>query len=235
MKKYLWLGFIGTVLSLVCDLLLGWMVYPDTGDYMTGMLAGCAELSYLRMGLSVVFGAIVIPMQYFGFKAIADIIGKGNHKKSKFYQKLVNAGAVATASMGASVHILCVIMMFGMRIECDHGFDPMVAATMLEMIPESVLQFTLWGVLPVSVIMMTPYMIMAVVMFWAIVRGRTELPKWMCICNPLIANLFTNLITVVIPNTAFSNGVGMASMALGGMLPFVAVLIWLYCKKSKVS
>ena len=27
-RKLLWLGFIGSCLSLICDFLLGWMVYP---------------------------------------------------------------------------------------------------------------------------------------------------------------------------------------------------------------
>lgn len=37
-KKLLLLGFIGSVLSLICDLLLGWMVYPEASDFYIAMI-----------------------------------------------------------------------------------------------------------------------------------------------------------------------------------------------------
>jgi len=98
---------------------------------------------------------------------------------------------------------------------------------MLESIPASALQFTLWGILPVTLIMMTPYMIGAASMFLAIFKKQTVLPQWMCLLNPLAAKVLLNAVAVIAPNTALSNGLGMANMALGGMIPFLGILIWL--------
>jgi len=221
-RKLLWLGFIGSCLSLICDFLLGWMVYPEAGNHYIAMIASCGSLSWARLGLSAAFGAVGIPMQYFGFKAISEIIGRNTR-----CGKLVNAGAVSTATMGGSVHILCVALMALVKLEFDHGFDPNLAPTMLESIPASALQFTLWGILPVTLIMMTPYMIGAVAMFLAIFKKQTVLPRWMCLLNPLTAKVLLNAVAVIAPNTALSNGLGMANMALGGIIPFLGILIWL--------
>ena len=139
MKKRLTLGLIGTVLSLIGDLLLGWMVYP-VDDPMMGMLLGCAELSWARLGLSVLFGGVGIPMQAFGFLAMAELIGG---RAAKF----IRAGAWSTAAMGGGVHILCVALMALLKQGYALGFDPAQAATMLETIPAGALAFTLWGVL----------------------------------------------------------------------------------------
>lgn len=222
LKKLLILGFIGSCLSLICDFLLGWTVYPQAANHYIAMIYSCADLSWIRLGLSAVFGAIGIPMQYFGFKAIAEIIGGGTR-----CGKLVNAGAISTAAMGGSVHILCVALMAIIKIEYACGFDPTAAPTMLESIPHSALQFTLWGILPVTLIMMTPYSLGAIAMFVAIAKGRSPLPKWMCILNPLAAKVLLNAVAMIAPNTNLSNGLGMANMALGGMIPFLGILIWM--------
>lgn len=228
-KKLLCLGFIGSCLSLICDFLLGWIVYPENGNHYIAMIASCAGLSWVRLGLSAAFGAVGIPMQYFGFKAIAEIIGRDTR-----CGKLVHAGAVSTAAMGGSVHILCVALMALLKIEFQGGFDPSLAPTMLESIPASALQFTLWGILPVSLIMMTPYMLGAAAMFLAIFKKQTALPRWMCLLNPLTAKILLNAVAVIAPNTALSNGLGMANMALGGMIPFLGILIWV-CRKEGTS
>ncbi len=228
MKKYLLLGLLGTCLSLICDLLLGWMVYPAAegpfGLYI-GMMAGCEQLSWARLGLSALFGATGIPMQYFGFKALADLVGQGGHPKSAVYRKLMGAGAISTLAMGGTVHVLCVALMALIKVECLAGFDARAAGTLLGALPPSAVQFALWGILPVSAVMMTPYYIMAVVLFLAIFKGRTCLPKWACLLNPLTAMVVCNAVGMLVPNTAFSNGLSMSNMALGGMIPFLGALL----------
>ena len=203
-KKLLWLGFLGSCLSLICDFLLGWMVYPEADSHYIAMIASCADLSWVRLGLSAVFGAVGIPMQYFGFKAIAEIIGRNTR-----CGKLVYAGAVSTVAMGGSVHILCVALMALLKVEFEGGFASSPASAMLESIPVSALRFTLWGILPVALIMMMPYMIGAVTIFLAIFKKQTILPRWMCLLNPLTAKVLLNAVAVIAPNTALSNGLGM--------------------------
>lgn len=222
MKKMLCLGLMGTVLSLICDFLLGFMVYPEADNHYLAMIASCGELSWVRLGLSALFGAMGIPMQYAGFKAISEMIGRQTR-----CGRLVHAGAVSTLALGGSVHILCVALMALMKVECMHGFDPLAADGLLQAIPESAMYFALWGILPVTLIMMTPYFCMAAAMFWAILRGKTDMPKWMCLLNPLTAKVLLNVVAVIAPNSAIANGLGMANMALGGMIPFLGILIWM--------
>ena len=222
MKKMLFLGLIGTLLSLIGDFLLGFMVYPEAGSHYLAMLASCGHLSWTRLGLSALFGAVGIPLQYYGFKAIREIIGR--HTRCG---RLVHAGAVSTLALGGSVHILCVALMALIKVECTHGFDPLAASSLLAAIPESAMQFALWGILPVTLIMMIPYYGMAVAMFLAILLGKTDMPKWTCLLNPLAAKLFLNVVAVIAPNSAITNGLGMANMALGGMIPFLGILIWM--------
>jgi len=222
MKKMLFLGLIGTLLSLIGDFLLGFMVYPEADNHYLAMLASCGHLSWTRLGLSTLFGAVGIPLQYYGFKAIGEIIGR--HTRCG---RLVHAGAVSTLALGGSVHILCVALMALIKVECSHGFDPLAAGSLLEAIPESAMQFALWGILPVTLIMMIPYYGMAIAMFLAIFRGKTDMPKWMCLLNPLAAKVLLNVAAVIAPNSALTNGLGMANMALGGMIPFLGILIWM--------
>jgi len=225
MKKMLFLGLIGTLLSLIGDFLLGFMVYPEADNHYLAMLASCGHLSWTRLGLSTLFGAVGIPLQYYGFKAIGEIIGR--HTRCG---KLVHAGAVSTLALGGSVHILCVALMALIKVECTHGFDPLASGSLLEAIPESAMQFALWGILPVTLIMMILYYGMAIAMFLAIFRGKTDMPKWMCLLNPLAAKVLLNAAAVIAPNSAISNGLGMANMALGGMIPFLGILIWMTLK-----
>ena len=222
MKKMLFLGLIGTLFSLICDFLLGFMVYPKAGSHYLAMLASCGHLSWIRLGLSALFGAVGIPLQYYGFKAIGEIIGR--HTRCG---RIVHVGALSTLAMGGSVHILCVALMALIKVECTHGFDPLAASSLLEAIPESAIQFALWGILPVTLIMMIPYYGMAIAMFLAIFRGKTDMPKWMCLLNPLAAKVLLNAVAVIAPNSAIANGLGMANMALGGMIPFLGILIWM--------
>jgi hypothetical protein len=49
--------------------------------------------------------------------------------------------------------------------------------------------------------------------------------------SKLDADTLLNAVAVIAPNTALSNGLGMANMALGGMIPFLGILIWLNRKE----
>ena len=154
LKKKLGIGLLGAVMGLVGDFLLGWLVYPSFEIPYAGMIAGCADLSYARMGLSICFGGIGIPLQYFGFKAIADMIREGGHTR---LAGLVHSGGAATAAMGGAVHILCVVAMMLVRAECDNGFDPAAAGTLLGTVPDSAMQFLLWALLPFTAIFYVLY------------------------------------------------------------------------------
>ena len=133
MKKLLWLGFTGSCLSLICDFLLGWMVYPEAGNHYIAMIASCGSLSWARLGLSAAFGAVGIPMQYFGFKAISEIIGRntrcalGNTDAFQLYTALKSV-ASDRCDAGRQDHLFygCVTLESIITDHCNrfslHGF-----------------------------------------------------------------------------------------------------------------
>lgn len=234
MKKYLWIGLIGSVFSLAGDLLLSWLVYPESSDYYIAMIASCADLSYLRLGLSALCGGIGIPLQYYGFKAVAEIIGQSENKNALRCQNILRLGATPTALFGGSVHILCVALMLIVRIECNNGFSPLEAATLLDAFPQLVIPLAIWAVLPISVICMVPYMIAMIAMFWAFFKKDTNLPRWMCLLNPLVFVVVVNIVTEFAPNTSLFNGLRMANKPFGAIATFICCLFFLKEKKIEV-
>ena len=227
LKKLLILGILGALCSLIGDFLLGWLVYPHADNHYLAMLASCEDLSYARLGLSVLFGGIGIPMQAFGFWSISQLMHRSKD------QKIIQAGSISTATMGGAVHILCVGLMLGMKMASQSGFEVLEATSLWDAIPASLLQFCLWGMLPFTLVMMLPYMMMAITMFMAILKQRTSLPRWMCILNPLMAKVLLNGVAILSPNSYLSNALGMANMALGGLIPFVGVYWYLKIKGEK--
>lgn len=232
LQKMLGIGLLGAVMGLVGDFLLGWLVYPTIEIPYIGMIAGCADLSYARMGLSMVFGGLGIPLQYFGFRAVSDIIRAGGHEKSA---KLVHLGAAATAALGGAVHILCVVAMYLVRVECDHGFEPLAGSTLLDAIPDSAMQFALWGLLPFTAVFYVLYLVGLVTMFVAFAAKYTNLPRLTCLFNPLLGMWLINTATGFLPNTELVNSLRMGNMGFGSLIAFSGVLVMLSVRKDSTS
>ena len=72
----------GVVFSLVTiifgEIPIGWVKYPETGNELLDIILGSSDLSMLQMVSGALLGGIFIPLQYYGFKAIAEIILKQN-------------------------------------------------------------------------------------------------------------------------------------------------------------
>ncbi len=230
-KTLLLIGLLATLLSLICDFLLGWLVYPAAAIPGMGMLAGCDQLSFTRLGLSCLFGGVGIPLQAAGFWGIARWVGQSPHPKAATWQKRIRAGAISTATLGGAVHILCVFLMAILHLEIKAGFDVAGASSLAALLPPSALDYSLWGLLPVTLLMMPPYILMAIALFCAIFKGATPMPRWMALCNPFTGMVLAQGLQMLLGNTAFSNAIGMAGMALGGLVPFAGILLWLHAHK----
>lgn len=215
----------GIVVSLVTvfggEIPIGWVVNPETDNAIFSMILGYASLSLPQLACGVFFGGIGIPLQYYGYKAIADIIDKSDCKKCA---KLTEIGAKAIAFGGATVHVICVALMYICKRECSN--------TLTEL-PQNVIDFTLWLVLPFSVVFMTIYTVMTIAMAIPIVKGKTIFPKWAVFFNPLVAKVLIPIIAMILPNTKLVNGLNMADMGIGSLITFGGLLILLekYQKK----
>ena len=167
------------------------------------------------MASGVFFGGIGIPLQYYGYKAIAEIISKTDCRKCA---KLTEIGAKAIAFGGGIVHVICIALMYICKMECTSAMTEL---------PNTVIEFTLWIVLPFSAVFMTIYSVMTIAMAIPIVKGKTIFPKWAVVFNPLAAKVLIPVVAVILPNTKIVNGLNMADMGIGSLITFVGVLILL--------
>lgn len=222
-KLYWILGFVGVLLSLSGDLLLGAHVHPDGADAYTRLMLGCSQVPHLYLALGLFVGAVGIPMQYFGYEAVLGVV-RGNGRATTLC-RLIHWGNVAIAFWGASVHILCSLLMLMMKFfpitpDMLTGSNP---SDVLGALPQELVDFTLYYLMPITAVMLSLYYLMAVSLFLAIVSGRTSLPRWACLFNPMIVEVMMNFLPNV--NNAFVNGLLMSNMALGGLITFTGILL----------
>ena len=92
-RKLLIIGLIASIVTVLGgELTIGWVEYPRVENDLTGMmgmLLGSANLSLWQLACGVLFGGIGIPLQYYGFKATAQLVEKGGSKRAS---KLIHVG-----------------------------------------------------------------------------------------------------------------------------------------------
>lgn len=222
-KLYWILGFVGVLLSMTGDLLLGAHVHPDAPDAYTRLMLGCSQVPHHFIALGLFVGAIGIPMQYFGYESVLSIVRSRGCCATLC--RLIHWGNVAIAFWGASVHILCSLLMLMMKLypispEMLVGTD---MSDILASLPPALVDFTLYYLMPITAVMLLLYYVMAVSLFIAIVSGKTQLPRWACLFNPMLVEVLINFMPNV--NNAFVNGMLMSNMALGGLITFTGILL----------
>lgn len=218
-RRLLLIGLLASIVTvLLGEIPIGWTDYPAVpGDAtgMLGMLISSGELSMGQLALGVLFGGIGIPLQYFGFEGAARIVGAGGSRKSA---RIMHWGAMTTAGLGDIVHVVCIGLMFVCKC------TDLTSMTGLGSIPQPVMDFALWLVMPVSIVFMPVYYAMCAALFAAVVRGKTCLPRWAALLNPLTATLVINALPLLLPASPAVNALGMANMGLGSVLTFAALL-----------
>ena len=222
-KLYWILGFVGVLLSMTGDLLLGAHVHPDAADAYTRLMLGCSQVPHHFVALGLFVGAIGIPMQYFGYESVLSVVRSSG--RCATLCRLIHWGNISIAFWGASVHILCSILMLMMKL---YPILPemLVGSNMTDILgslPPALVDFTLYYLMPITAVMLLFYYLMAVSLFLAIVLGKTSLPRWACLFNPMLVEVLMNCLPNV--NNAFVNGLLMSNMALGGLITFTGILL----------
>lgn len=219
MRRLLWIGLAASIVTVIGgELPIGWVDYPViAGDPtgLLGMLIGSGQLSLWQLGCGVLFGGIGIPLQYDGFKALYILAYEGRSDRA---EQIIRLGAKATAGLGGAVHVLCVALMFLSR-----GLDPALTT-----LPQPILDFALWLVLPLCVVFMPVYYAMCIALMAMVLRGRTRLPRWAAVFNPLTGTLLLNSLPLFLSASPLVNALSMASMGLGSALTFGGILLLLY-------
>lgn len=215
-RRLLRIGLIASLVTvLLGELPIGWTVYPTVeGDPfgLIGMIIGSGSLSMWQLASGALFGGIFIPLQSYGFEGVSQIVKDGGNPRAA---KLIHAGAVATGFFGGIVHVICVALMYVCRL---------LNAQALAGLPAEVLEFSLWLVAPVSIVFMPVYYAMCIALFVVVVKGKTCLPRWAAMLNPLTATLVINALPLLLPASALVNALGMANMGIGSVLTFGGAL-----------
>ena len=215
-KNWFIIGIVFAIMTMLGgEIPIGWTVYPEADNELVAMIIGCGNLSIVQLASGVLFGGIGIPLQYYGYKAIGRIVEMSGSEKCS---KLIYLGAKAIAFWGGIVHIICVALMFICKIEGTHA---------LEQLPQSVIDFTLWLVLPITVVFMVIYIPMTIAMIIPIIKGKTIFPKWAVIFNPIVYKILLNIIAFITPNTELMNGIRMSNMGIGSLVTFIGLLLLL--------
>lgn len=213
LRKLFIIGIIASVITVIGgELPIGWVVNPEAENEIMSMIMGYGSLSNIQLACGAFFGGIAIPLQYYGFKAVSLIIKDGGNEKTG---RIVDAGAKFTAFFGGVVHVICVALMFVIRI-----YMPIT-----DNIPQDIIDFALWLVLPVSFVFMTVYTAMLIAIFIAVVKGRTFFPKWAAVFNPMLTKFIIPVISFILPNTEITNALNMADMGLGSLITFSGLLM----------
>jgi hypothetical protein len=214
-RKMLWIGIVFAILTVVGgEMPIGWTVYPEAENQLMGFLKGSESLSMIQLGCGVLFGGVGIPLQYYGYRAIAQILNKSGCGKCS---QMIEVGAGAIAFGGGSVHILCTALLFMCRMGNMH----------------TVTDFTVWLVLPFSLLFMLIYTPMATAMFIPVIRGETIFPRWAAIFNPLIYKGLLNAFAMLAPNVPWANGIRMSNMGIGSLITFAGILLLLSREAAK--
>ena len=87
-KKLFIFGIIVSIVTIFGgEIPIGWVVNPEADNEILSMIMGYASLSLPQLACGVFFGGIGIPLQYYGYKAIAEIISKTDCKKCAKIEK----------------------------------------------------------------------------------------------------------------------------------------------------
>lgn len=215
------LAFAGAVLSIIGDTLLGGLTYAAGIGRMTGLMLSCQQLSYARIGMGALFGALGIPLTFFGFEQLARLLENGGAKRAALHGKLMRAGAYSVAFWGAAVHVLCAAAMAAEKFALESGFAPTGEST-LDTVPQQLLAPALWLLVPIMIIFVLMYTVACIVLFVDIAAGKTYLARWACVCNPFIIKIVLNALSNVMPNTPLFNGLRFSNMSFGALILFIS-------------
>jgi hypothetical protein len=121
-------------------------------------------------------------------------------------------------ALGGGVHIICCYLVAGMKMNIDSDTADVVSAVMNQqagfLVPSFIVFFAVYFVACISMIVL-------------IVKGKTILPKWMWILNPLVMKIVINALGKLGTN-AFFNGLACSNMSLGAL---IILLTWMIAIK----
>jgi hypothetical protein len=214
--KFMYVGMIGAILTIIGDfLLLGVDSSTSGGGLFDKYLEIASKISYTRIGLAGFFGYLGIPLTAIGFLALYQMVKEKESCLAKVYQCSV---ILCFAALGGGVHLICCYLVTGMKMNIDSGAADAVSAVIHQQVGFLV---------PSLIVFFAVYLVACISMAVLIAKGKTILPKWMWILNPLVMKILINALGKL-GTSAFFNGLACSNMSLGAL---IILLTWMIAIK----
>ncbi len=202
-EKLMLIGLIGAIITVLGEMCQGAVPSTDTADKMAKLFSSFENLPVWRIGVGSTVGAIGILMQFFGVYGIYLSFKDKESKTAKIYYY----GMYVFSVIGAIVHVLMSVMVYTYKISLD---------TMLE--------FTLWFVIPILVIFFIGYIPFGVAMAIQFYKKQTPFYPWLWLLNPLFGKAFFGAVTEILPSGTVTNGIAYSNMGLSSVILFGIIL-----------
>lgn len=212
-QRALKIGIFGAILTLIGDLLIGAMKFPEGANMIEGYFDIALEMPAWRPIVGGMIGFLGISLEFFGLMTLYPLIRAGMPRGAKFYKL---ACYVYLAVAGGAVHLPCGAFMWLYRVVSE------AAGTAVGY--DIAWKYLLYFLLPVSGVFMVFFIGASVIQFVAFVRGLTPFPRWYCAFNLLVGQGVFNAVRRF-GNSAVVNGIGTSNKSLGAIVMFAALLI----------
>lgn len=213
-------GAAGAVLTMIGDFLLLGVSSAGAEGALGQYLMAAEKISYTRIGLAGFFGYLGIPATAFGFYALYRMLAE----KTGTFARLYRMSVYGFAAFGGAIHIICCYLLTGMKKALETGTAP---DAMLDVILAEQGGY----VIPAMIVFFAVYLVNIVAMAVLIAKGRTPLPRWMWVLNPLTFKILLNAVGRL-GTGAVLNGLACSNMSLGALLIFAAWMAVLRRQKS---
>ena len=203
-RKYLIIGLIGAIITVIGEMSQGFVATIDSSNLMMQEFETYASFPGWRHGFGSTIGAMGILLQFFGVYAIYLSFKSKDDKNSKRYK----IGAVNYSIIGAIVHILLATAIYVLKINS-----------------ELFMEYMIWFAMPIVIIFLIGYIWFSIIMFNKFRKNETIFPKWCCWLNPVVGKIFFNIVATLIPFSALANGISYSNMGIASIIIFAVLLV----------
>lgn len=210
-RTYLLIGLAGACLTLIGDLLIGCVKFPEGAGLLEGYFAAALALPVWRPILGGLIGFLGISLEFLGLMTLYPLLKKRMPHGAAFYKLSMY---VYLAIAGGAVHLPCGVFMWLYHSVTDAAGQTAGYAIAL--------QYVLYFILPASLVFYVFFAGSSIVQFIGIVKGYTPFPKWYALFNLLIVSVLFNALRNI-GNYAVVNGIGTSNKSLGAIIMFIAL------------
>ncbi len=208
-KRLYVVAIIGAIICFIGDNLLGF--FAPSSDFGSKLL--CINFSYewadanpIRFLMAGACGVVALLMMFAGFYGIYSRI-----KDDTLISKTFLLASFVFVSVGTLYHNVFAVAAYIYNKLMLSGFDNAQSFTM-----DVFNKFICVGSLAAL-----GYAVMVIIIFVESIRGKLYPSKWMCLLNPFVIMLLCILLSKVLPQTAFVNGVfGLGQQSIGLFILF---------------